>query len=270
MNQELKLLDPHAPELVPDDLLDPDSSDPDDGSDTNPPPGDPPSQLPQGPREPPANGGAGFSASGTPTSVHHGGFRDDLVGTLFRDLEFGWCIVTAWGGCSGVPILFYVSLAPAPSTLASRISCPGFFSSESDILSWLRISVLAGNPPPVLRAASPVSECACVSRACPPVSGRNRPLRPVVLSPRQLRRVMATRETLFKFGTFVPRTDREANSSAEAPRWRAGRDLEWLRLNETGTFESDWTLARMSTAFSSCLKRDICHRAVRTGKCIRA
>jgi hypothetical protein len=60
---------------------------------------------------------------------------------------------------------------------------------------------------------------------------------------------MAARETLFKFGTFVPRTDREANSSPEAPRWRAGRDLEWLRLNETGTFETDWTLARMFTVF---------------------
>jgi hypothetical protein len=97
------------------------------------------------------------------------------------------------------------------------------------------------------------------SRVCPPVSGRSRPLRPITLSPRQLRRVMAARETLFKFGTFVPRNDQEASASPEAPRWRAGRDLEWLRLNETGTFESDWTLARMESAFPSYLKRDIGH-----------
>ena len=70
---------------------------------------------------------------------------------------------------------------------------------------------------------------------------------------------MAARESLFKFGTFVPRNDREADASPEAPRWRAGRDLEWLRLTETGTFENDWTLARMAIEFPSYLKRDIGH-----------
>ena len=57
-------------------------------------------------------------------------------------------------------------------------------------------------------------------RACSPVSGRSRPLRPMLLSPRQVRRVLAARETLFKFGTFVPRNDREANASPESQRWK--------------------------------------------------
>ena len=47
-----------------------------------------------------------------------------------------------------------------------------------------------------------------------------------VLTVRQLRRVLASKESLFKFGTFVPRSEREADDSPEAPRWRAGRDLE--------------------------------------------
>ncbi len=272
MDKELKRLDPHAPEPVPDDLLDPDSSDPDDVADTNPPPGDPPSQLSHVPREPPADDGAGLSTSGTTTSVLRGGFRDDFVGTLFRDSDLGWCIVTAWGGCSGMspdPILRAAcSRSPCPCPLSET-----FFSSEADILSWLRLSVpasgravghetalmMAGNLSATQYSAAVHPEPASTSRACPPVSGRNRPLRPVILSSRQLRRVMAARETLFKFGTFVPRNDREANSSPEAPRWRAGRDLEWLRLNETGTFEGDWTLARMSLAFPSYMKRDIGH-----------
>ncbi len=61
----------------------------------------------------------------------------------------------------------------------------------------------------------------------------------VVLTVRQLRRVMAAKESLFKYGTFVPKSEREADASPEAPRWRAGRDLEWLRLREQGTFERD-------------------------------
>ncbi len=56
---------------------------------------------------------------------------------------------------------------------------------------------------------------------------------------RQVRRVLSAKESLFKFGTFIPKNDREATLSPEAPRWKAGRDLEWLRLNEQDTFETD-------------------------------
>jgi hypothetical protein len=71
-----------------------------------------------------------------------------------------------------------------------------------------------------------------------------------ILTIRQLRRVMAFKESLFKFRTFVPRSEREANSSPEAPRWRAGRDLEWLRLRSQGTFERDWTWKRIQKELS--------------------
>jgi hypothetical protein len=54
----------------------------------------------------------------------------------------------------------------------------------------------------------------------------------IVMTVRQIRRVMAARESLFKFGVFVPRSEREAEASPEAPRWKAGKDLEWLRLRE--------------------------------------
>jgi hypothetical protein len=52
----------------------------------------------------------------------------------------------------------------------------------------------------------------------------------VILTIRQLRRIMAAKESIFKYGIFVPKSEREAESSPEAPRWRAGRDLEWFRL----------------------------------------
>jgi hypothetical protein len=40
----------------------------------------------------------------------------------------------------------------------------------------------------------------------------------IVLTVRQIRRVMAAKESLFKFGTFVPRSERKADASPEAPR----------------------------------------------------
>jgi hypothetical protein len=240
LNDELQLLTPAGskpPCLVPDDFLDSDSDSADD-SDPDPlaPPavGDPPSFFPPGPFDPPDDGGSGLNASGSSAaSAFHGCFRDDFVGTLFFDAELGWCSVTAWGTASGTPILYYGPFPLPPS----RLDPSRFFSSEADVLSWLRssycssLSLLAPTTPPV---PAPL-----VTRACSPVSGRNRPLRPILLSPRQLRRIMAARESLFKFGTFVPRNDHEANASPEAPRWRAGRDLEWLRLADTGTFEND-------------------------------
>ncbi len=54
-----------------------------------------------------------------------------------------------------------------------------------------------------------------------PLSGMVRKL--VLLSKRVLRRVLAAKESLFKFGTFVPKNDRQADSSPEASRWKAGR-----------------------------------------------
>ncbi len=47
-----------------------------------------------------------------------------------------------------------------------------------------------------------------------------------LISKRILRRVMAAKESLVKFGTFVPRNDRQADASPEASRWKTGRDLE--------------------------------------------
>jgi hypothetical protein len=68
---------------------------------------------------------------------------------------------------------------------------------------------------------------------------------------------MAAKESLFKFGTFVPKSDREADSSPEAPRWRAGKDLEWMRLREQGTFERDWSWARIQLEHPAYRKSDI-------------
>jgi hypothetical protein len=79
----------------------------------------------------------------------------------------------------------------------------------------------------------------------------------IALTVRQLRRVMAAKESLFKFGTFIPRSEREADASPEAPRWRAGRDLEWFRLRDQGTFERDWSWKRIQLEFATYKRADI-------------
>ncbi len=62
-----------------------------------------------------------------------------------------------------------------------------------------------------------------------------------ILATKTIIRILKTQESLFKYGTFIPRNDREAEISPEAPRWRSGRTLEWLRLRLAKTFETNWT-----------------------------
>jgi hypothetical protein len=79
----------------------------------------------------------------------------------------------------------------------------------------------------------------------------------ILLSTRVLRRVLAAKESLFKYGMFVPKNDREADSSPEASRWKAGRDLEWLRLGQVGTFDGDWTWDKVCCDYPTYNKSDI-------------
>jgi hypothetical protein len=64
-------------------------------------------------------------------------------------------------------------------------------------------------------------------------------------------------ESLFKYGTFIPRNDKEANTSPEAVRWLSGRQLEWIRLRAAKTFESDWTWEKIRVKFPDYRKEDI-------------
>jgi hypothetical protein len=79
----------------------------------------------------------------------------------------------------------------------------------------------------------------------------------VFLTRRVFRKIMAAKESIFKYGTFVPKNDREAESSPEASRWKAGRDLEWLRLEQHGTFDGDWTWNKVCKAYPSYQRSDI-------------
>ena len=64
---------------------------------------------------------------------------------------------------------------------------------------------------------------------------------------------------MFKYGTFIPKSDREAEQSPESPRWRSGRSLEWLRLRQANTFGTDWTWDRVRREHPEYRKEDIGH-----------
>ena len=126
----------------------------------------------------------------------------------------------------------------------------------SSTASFLSSEVSASNQSPGISAepiVCPVVVDPLDSDGAPPSRGM------VYLSQRTIRKVLAAKETLFKFGTFVPRNESEALRSPESARWIAGRDLEWLRMGQRETFERDWTWNRIQREFPSYLKADIGH-----------
>jgi hypothetical protein len=74
-----------------------------------------------------------------------------------------------------------------------------------------------------------------------------------------VRRIFAAKETIFKYGIYLPRNDRDADASPERARWNSGRQLEWLRLKEVGAFEYNWTKERLTREFPHYLHADIGH-----------
>jgi hypothetical protein len=276
-------LGPDRSALIPDDLLDGESpasgeddlseSDPDQSTRTRV--GDPPSTLkPHGRFDPPDDGGSDLLLLRSSTRALSDDCCELLVGTPFLDDHLGWCTITGWGGYAGTPILFYKTHGFSSST--------EFFTSASDALSYFRESPGVGclsfpsraegsdrNQQPSTKSAQMLRDlCKATDKyeaaiAMQPEAARPyrhpEPPRRLVLSLRQIRRVLASRETLFKFGIFVPKNDREANASPEAARWKAGRDLEWLRLNEQGTFDPAWSVSRMTSEYPLYQRCDIGH-----------
>jgi hypothetical protein len=79
------------------------------------------------------------------------------------------------------------------------------------------------------------------------------------LNSKVVRRILAAKETIFKYGIYLPRNDRDADASPERLRWKSGRQLEWLRLKEVGAFEYDWTRERLAREYPHYLSSDIGH-----------
>jgi hypothetical protein len=142
-------------------------------------------------------------------------------------------------------IIAWIKESPPPPTYR------GCKSSRS-----LKRSLNAGNNCLFTRLLAHVPEpqiCeTMVMRARPRVMHQRK-----LLATRTIRRILKMQESLFKYGTYVPRNDREAEASPEAVRWKSGRRLEWIRLKAANTFESNWTWEAIQKKFPNYLKSEI-------------
>ncbi len=195
----------------------------------------------------------------------------DLQGLVFEDDQLGWCTITGWGVDYGTSLVYYT---PVGST------CPiadEEHTSLAEILTWIKQSPVTprisdyrssralrqpttagGMKSLMVRLMStkrihPIYGTMLAPRISSLVTGVK------ILSSKIIIKILKAQETMFKYGTFIPRNDREAELSPEAHRWRSGRTLEWLRLRMAGTFESDWTWDRVCKEYPSYLKGDIGH-----------
>ena len=173
-----------------------------------------------------------------------------LVGLVFMDEELGWCIITNWGVDYGTNIVYYTPVTSMGSASEEQNA------SLQEILALVRESPVqprVSNYRSSRRLAGASCKKAGLVRSLLFKPGRimhgTMNARKVtgcaskvkILSNRVVRKILKAQETLFKYGTMIPRSDREAEASPEAVRWRSGRQLEWLRLLAAKTFETHWT-----------------------------
>jgi hypothetical protein len=81
----------------------------------------------------------------------------------------------------------------------------------------------------------------------------------IYLNSKVVRRILAARESIFKYGIYLPRNDRDADASPERARWHSGRQLEWIRLNDVRAFEYDWIKDRIAREYPTYLPSEIGH-----------
>ena len=197
-----------------------------------------------------------------------------LQGILFYDKDLSWCRITGWGVENSIPIVFYSPLLAenivhgeeyvSLEEMATRLKqseiypvLPKFKSSRvlkrSEVsrlnLCYKQLSYKAVHPePPSVGFCTPVV-------SGDQVGSHNG----LTLTDRTIKRILRAQETIFKYGTLIPRNDAEARRSPEAIRWMSGQQLEWIRLNSAKTFENQWTWEKVRKAYPSYKKDDIGH-----------
>jgi hypothetical protein len=197
-----------------------------------------------------------------------------VQGILFYDEELEWCRIIGWGAECGVIIVHY-----SPVTALDNV-VDEHHSSLSDMLTMIMQSPTSPvipdyMPSRVLRRSEALQTALCYRQTGYTVLQRNSgvvgscKIRQLgarvgsyngkVLSTAVIKRILRAQETIFKYGTMIPRNDSEADRSPEAPRWVSGRTLEWIRLNQVSTFDSQWTWKKVQQLYPNYLKTDIGH-----------
>jgi hypothetical protein len=194
-----------------------------------------------------------------------------LQGVIFYDDELEWCRISGWGTENGIPIVFYSSI------LLTEPAQEENFASLTDMIGQIKQSphplvVPKCEPSRILQLSHQKTLCyrqsGCQTKLeLSPLGSYNvrqfgakvGSYNGKLLSDRILRRILKAQETIFKYGTLIPRNDAEANRSPEAKRWLSGKQLEWIRLQQASTFEHQWTWVKVQQACPNYKKSDIGH-----------
>jgi hypothetical protein len=198
-----------------------------------------------------------------------------MQGIVFYDEELTWCRISGWGIESGIPIVFYLP-TDADGSDAGGLQVIEEYASLTEVLDQIKQSsqqtVIPELEPSRILKRAPRQKALSYR-----LSGLKSALSTIgsvkvrqfgakvgsydgkVLSDRTIRRILRAQETIFKYGTLIPRNDAEANRSPEAKRWMSGKQLEWLRLQQANTFENQWTWERVKRVYPDYQKQDVGH-----------
>jgi hypothetical protein len=172
-----------------------------------------------------------------------------LQGILFHDDDLDWCRISGWGVENGIILIFYSPLSMTNDDPTQNEE----YVSLMEFLHWIQFSphpilVPKVDPSRILKRANRTISQLCYrqlsykSNQMPviefgmavPVQMEPKPesYNGKLLSDRIIKRILRAQETIFKYGTMIPRNDAEASRSPEAVRWLSGKQLEWLRLKQ--------------------------------------
>ena len=192
-----------------------------------------------------------------------------MQGILFEDKEEGWCEVTGSTVDHGTNVIYYTPVGQIGLFDAEfHTSLAEFLTGVRNIPITPKLSDYEPSRKLILVAKQSFQY---VKRALSATRKRliygtmvsrkdnDRDLGIKMLSTKTIIKILKAQESMFKYGTFIPKSDREAEQSPEAIRWRSGRTLEWLRLRQANTFEADWTWDRVRREYPDYNKADIGH-----------
>jgi hypothetical protein len=195
-----------------------------------------------------------------------------LQGIIFYDEELGWCRIIGWGVECGVIILHYTSVTDFSheehhSSLAEMLAMmtqspkqlvipdyqPSRVLCRSEMLQKALFYRSSGCT--VLQRGDQSFGSSSIRRLGSKVGSYNGHRIPNST----IKRILRAQETIFKYGTMIPRNDTEADRSPEAARWISGRSLEWIRLNNVAIFDGRWSWKKVQQMYPNYLKSDIGH-----------
>ena len=191
-----------------------------------------------------------------------------LVNCQFVDAILGKCKVTHWDTDCGIRRVFYrpnkdtsdMHHAPVAEVHAwiVRDDLEGLQPSGTRLI-WGKRRGLFGCPPlpDDPNEATVTALMGRIQSAIVPADVAHWPVPHI--SGSNMRYILKASASIFKYGVFVPRNDREADKSPERVQWKAGRNLEWLRLLKIKAFEGNWTKESMLRAYPHISIADIGH-----------